>query len=497
MSPIFTNRESLSLDWWDTRALVTKLHQRSNTPGRRLRVRDAHLVGVGGSGMRALAEFMRDVGIRVTGSDSTLREDQRWQMHVKGLRVCSGHAEAHLPDETDLLVYSPAVGANNPERCAAERIGIQQLSLPQALGWLMNLREGISVCGTHGKSSTTALLGHLLETAGFAPSVIGGGESISRTASGWAGAGKSIVVESCEYRRHFLNLTPHHAILLNVEPDHFDCFPSMSDAIDAYAQFVRRIPDDGTLVINADSSGALAAVRGARCRLVTVGRSPSADWTIAGRQATGPGWTFRLQRRGELFSHFRLPSPVKHNVANAAAAIVMARCLGVARHHLRQGVQTFAGVRRRYEQIGTYKGVTLIDDYAHHPTAIAGVLRTVRQRFANRKIWCAFQPHQVSRTTELMSQFATSLRCADELLVPPVFAARETVGSKAIEISHALVCAATKTGIRSRFVSSLDEIRQTIETEARPGDVFLILGAGDIDSVSRDLAQRLAVPQAG
>jgi UDP-N-acetylmuramate--alanine ligase len=463
----------------------------------RLRIRDAHLVGIGGSGMRALAELMRDVGVRVTGSDAALRDDDRWRMHLNGLRVCAGHAARHLPDEADLLVYSPAVPADNPERQAALRIGIPQLSLPQALGWLMRSRMGISVAGTHGKTTTTALLGHLLEDAGLSPSVVCGGEVRERGASGWAGRGRALVVESCEYRRHFLELHPRHAILLNIEPDHFDCFGSLHEAIDAYAQFVATLPPRGTLVVNADCPAALQAAGSARCRVVTVGTSPAAEWHIAQAARTRSGWSFLVEHRGRHFARFRLPSPVKHNVLNALAAVALARRLGVRRHLLQAGLRTFAGVRRRFESIGSIGGVTLIDDYAHHPTAIAGVLQAVRRQYPGARLWCAFQPHQVSRTQALQEEFARSLALADVVLIAPVFAAREQAGAEAVNASRRLAARTAELGVQTRFVASLDEIRRTVETEPRPGDVFLTLGAGDIDSIPRSYARLLAQPRAG
>jgi UDP-N-acetylmuramate--alanine ligase len=476
---------------------VTGPKQTISAPPARLRIRDAHLVGIGGAGMRALAELMRDVGVRVTGSDAALRDEVRWRMHLQGLRVCAGHSARNLPDEADLLVYSPAVPAGNPERQAAARIGIPQLSLPQALGWLMRARVGISVAGTHGKTTTTALLGHLLEEAGLSPSVVCGGEVRGRGASGWAGRGQALVVESCEYRRHFLELHPRHAILLNIEPDHFDCFGSLQEAIDAYAAFVARLPERGTLVVNADSPAALQAARSAKCRVLTVGTAPAAEWRIAQFAQTPGGWSFLVEHRGRHFGRFRHPSPVKHNVFNALAAIVLARSLGVRRHRLQAGVRTFAGVRRRLESIGSIGGVRLIDDYAHHPTAITGVLQAVRRQYPAARLWCAFQPHQVSRTQALLEEFAHSLSAADQVLITPVFAAREQAGAEAVNASRRLAARTAELGVPTRFVASLDEIRRTIETEPRPGDVFLTLGAGDIDAIPRGFARLLAQARAG
>ena len=484
---------------------------------RKLRIRDAHLVGIGGSGMRALAELMRGFGCRITGSDATLSDSDRWRMHADGLRVCAGHKSSQLPDEADVLIHSPAVPSSNPERRAAASNGIPQLSLSKALGWLMKSRVGLAVAGTHGKTTTTALLGHLLDHAGVSPSVVCGGELCDRARSGWAGLGKTMVVEACEYREHFLDLTPQHAILLNIEADHFDCFASLDDAVSTFGRFTSQLPQDGLLIANRDCPQTMRAARESTARVVTVGRHPQADWRVVRRQATPTGWSFVVEHHGQHIGRFRLPSPVEHNVMNALAAIAMAHHLGISPHLLQAGTRTFAGVRRRFETIGTVDGVTLIDDYAHHPAAITAALRTVRERrsrlseigggnheSAGRhsqssifpaqpagRIWCAFQPHQVSRTKALLSEFATSLAQADEVLIPPIFAAREQPGDDSLVWAKELVRLATRRGVKARFVPSLDEITQTVETEARPGDVFLTLGAGDIDTIPRAFARRL------
>ncbi|MBX3437506.1 MAG: hypothetical protein KF861_08455, partial [Planctomycetaceae bacterium] len=228
-----------------------------------MRIRDAHLVGIGGSGMRALAELIRGFQVRVTGSDCHLTQDDFWQMHRRGLRVFRGHAASHVPDDADVLIYSPAVSADNPERQEAARRGIPQFSLSEAIGRMMKGRVGVSVAGTHGKSTTTALIGHLLDLGGKRPSVLTGAEILGLNASGRAGRSDLLVVESCEYRQHFLSLAPQHAVLLNIEPDHFDCFRTLQNAIDTFRQFAAKVPDNGTLLVNYDSATALAAVRDA------------------------------------------------------------------------------------------------------------------------------------------------------------------------------------------------------------------------------------------
>jgi UDP-N-acetylmuramate--alanine ligase len=245
-------------------------------------------------------------------------------------------------------------------------------------------------------------------------------------------------------------------------------------------------------VVNADCPAAMQAARSASCQVITIGNGPAVDWRITTTQATRSGWSFVVEHRGRHVGRFRLPSPVSHNLTNALAAIALGHHLGIPPHHLQAGIKSFAGVRRRFERLGESNGVTWIDDYAHHPTAIRGVLTTVRQRFGSSRVWCAFQPHQVSRTRALLQEFSDSLAWAHEVLIPPVFAAREQADEAASHWSRELAKQTARRGVNARFVASLDEIRQTVETEARPGDVFLTLGAGDIDSIPRDFSARLA-----
>ena len=464
-------------------------HKFSQT--RRTRIRSAHLVGVGGSGMQALAQLMHESRCRVTGSDQGMPQHLFWRMHQQGLRVNQGHNAANLPEETDVLIYSPAIPSDNPERVEATRCHVPQLSLSQAIGRLMARRIGVSVAGTHGKTSTTALLGHLLETAGLSPSVLAGAEICGQRPSGWAGRSKLFVAESCEYRGHFLDLTPQHAILLNVEPDHFDCFPTLEASIKTFGRFAAKLPDDGTLIVNADCQAAMQAAHHSQADVVTYGARLSSDWWLSDMRQTSQGWRFRVFHKSLFFGEFDLPLPGRHQVLNALAAIAMSRTLGARRRDIAEGLRSFPGVVRRFEEIGSWRGVTLIDDYAHHPTAIRSTLKTARERYGKRRVWCAFQPHQISRTQALLSDFARSLCVADRVLIAPIYAARENVSEDCVRLSNEMVDRVARTGTSAHFVESLDEITATIETEARPGDVFVTLGAGDIDRIAYEFTLRL------
>ncbi|MBL8852080.1 MAG: UDP-N-acetylmuramate--L-alanine ligase [Planctomycetaceae bacterium] len=460
-----------------------------NPESRILNPRAAHLIGVCGSGMRSLAELLVDRGWRVSGSDAAAEGHNAAMLCARGVELHAGHAAGFVAD-ADEVVFSPAVPATNPERVAARERGIPEHSYPQALGRLMSGRTGVAIAGTHGKSTTTAMLGWILESAGQSPSVICGGELLNRNAGGWSGSGAAVVVEACEYQGSFFNLAPRHAALLDIEPDHFDCYADLDSAIAAYRAFVAQLPAEGLLVCRADRPAVGTAVAGAAARVETFGVETSADWT-AHRVRLRPGQTsFRIERHGQAWADCVLHVPGEHNVLNAVAAVALAAELGVGPDAVRQALADFRGVRRRCERLGSWRGVELVDDYAHHPTAVAATLAAVRAEFPGRPIRCVFQPHQVSRTRTLMAELADSFREADHILLLPVYSAREAAGDH-VTASQELLHKLKGAGRRAMFVPSLDRLVAVLETDARPGEVVLLIGAGDIDRVRDELSRRI------
>lgn len=463
------------------------------------RIRTAHLVGICGTGMKSLATLLAGRGVRVTGSDAEVGGPMLRRMQQRGLRVHPGHDGRNLPADADLLVYSHAVGTENPERVLAADLGIPQLSYSAMLGRLMQGREGVAVAGTHGKSTTTALVTRILADAGRSPSAVFGAEycepertgAQTGSQSGAFGGGDLFVAEACEYRRSFLDLRPRYAAILGVEPDHFDCYESEEELRSAFEDFAELVSSDGALVINADCPGAMSVVRRANTDVVTISLNPGGDWWATDFRPQIRGQRFRVFRRGEFFGEMSLPTPGRHNAMNALAAIALVDRLGVSAAEIRESLREFPGVRRRYERVGSWRGVTLIDDYAHHPTAVRATLQSAREEFGNRRIWCAFQPHQTSRTRNLMGEFAGSFGDADEVLLAPVFTAREAAGTEAIECSRELARRAAANGARVRSLDSLDRVVATIDDEARPGDVLLTMGAGDVNRVHHEFTRRL------
>jgi len=455
------------------------------------RFSSAYLVGICGSGMKALAELLVGLGWKITGSDTCEPNPTLRAMQERGLRVHSGHDDLYLPSDFDVLVYSPAVGPDNPERRAAVQRGICQMSYSQMLGHLMRDRIGVSIAGTHGKSTTTAMAATILSDSNLSASAVVGAELCGRNKSGWAGTGEHLVVESCEYQRSFLDIRPRLAAILSIEPDHFDCYTTFDEMRAAFARYAEQVEDGGVLLIPSRCSLSAEAARGTQAELVTFSDQPGADWWATDPRATATGTRFRVFFRGDYFSEINLAVPGRHNVLNALAAIAVSHHAGASADEVRTSLQGFVGIRRRFERLGSWRGVTLIDDYAHHPTAIRATLETAREIFGRRRIWCAFQPHQVSRTQTLLNEFSQSFELADEILVLPVYAARENLRDEPTMVSQELASRAGIEGRSARFCGSLDRVVTTLEDEARPGDVLITMGAGDIDQVQHEFARRL------
>jgi len=454
--------------------------------------RKAHLIGVCGSGMRALTELLLGLEWTVSGSDLQKPSPAVQLFTRRGLTFHETHDAQHVPADADCVVYSPAVPASNPERQAAERHGIPQFSYNEMLGRLMAERAGVCIAGTHGKSTTTAMTGCILSDAGRQPSVVIGAELCATGQSAWSGTGENFVVESCEFQRNFLAFHPKYAAILSVETDHVDCFESLHDLQQAFAEFAGQVSADGTLLVRGDCEATRQVTEQAAANVVTFGWSSDLDWWAGDLRRTADGMRFRVYHHSQYFSEISVPIPGRHNVLNALAATALCHEIGVRPRETRESLQDFGGIRRRFEFVGQWRGVTIIDDYAHHPTAVMATLQTAREMFGSRRIWCAFQPHQVSRTVALMSDFATSFTAADNVLIAPAFAAREVVDTEPGTVSAELAERICSQGQSAKFCESLDHLIATLEDRLKPGDVLITMGAGNIDCVHHAFTRRIS-----
>lgn len=435
-------------------------------------------MGIGGAGVSALARVLHDWGWPVTGSDASVAMPA-W-MAAAGIEVRRGHAAENVPPDAELVIASDAVDAENPERLEAARRGLPVYSYFDALGLLSATRTTLAVAGTHGKSTTAAMLAAILTEARHDPLVIGGGVPADGESGGRGGRGQTMIVEACEYRANFLKLRPAAAAILNLEPDHFDYYRSDVELDAAFAAFVRNLPSDGLAVVGAECGRASRLAAVARCRVETFGLSGPADWSARGVEADAGYYQCEIQHFGRPWGTIRLRVPGKHNLRNALAAAALAEFAGARKEAILNGLNHFPGIRRRLERRGDWQGTVLVDDYAHHPTEVRAALGAVRQMYPGARLWCVFQPHQVSRTTALLDELAASLENTDVALVADIFRAREPIGRTGEVTAADLAQRARNRGVCVPAVHGVPEIVRHLGQALRPGDVLVTLGAGDI-----------------
>lgn len=474
----------------------------------------AHLVGIAGSGMKGLAELLVARGWRVSGSDPALESQTTFLEHLRaaGVTLCGRHAAENVPADTNVLVYSAAVPAQNPERVAAKKRRVPELSYSQMVGRLMQASRGVCVAGTHGKSTTTALAGWIMEALGERPDVIVGAEFCHTGRNGWAGKGEWLVAESCEFQRSFLDFSPQTAAILSIEPDHFDCYRSLDELVSAFREFAKKIDTSGSLVIPFDDPVIERATVEVDASLVTFGLVPDDALKQSGTSLPD-FWAMLLPDepgapvRGERFRwgcgrepHGTLTIPLFgiHNVRNVLAAIALvASALEDAGHGpldtnaLAEAVRTFPGLRRRFEVVCETPRIVLVDDYAHHPTELRAAMSAGRRAWPGRPLVVAFQGHQISRTQALLDDFAAALAEADRVVVTPIFAAREAGGEACVAWGEKLADRVRELGTNACFVPSLDHVPPTLDDPGLVPELWMTLGAGDIHRTHHALARRI------
>lgn len=460
------------------------------------RVHSAHLIGIAGAAMTPLATILLQQGSRVTGSD-LVDAAQLQVLRDLGARIWIGHDPSQL-ESSEVVIASAAVPDDNPEVRVARARGIPVMKHATALGALMRVRRGIAIAGTHGKSTTTALVAHLLETAGLSPTFHVGAELINYGLFGRLGGGQFLVAEADEFDRRFLEYDPEIAVVTYIEPDHLDYFGSFEAVIGAYQQFVGRVRAGGMVILNADDPIAISLPVDGRRRL-TYGAAEGADWQVVGWEPRGlDGSRLALRDPGGRTHRFDLDVLGRHNAFNAAAAVAVAAEVGLHLEAIAAGLASFKGVRRRLEVIGTAAGVTVIDDYAHHPTEVRAGLNAVRAHWKQgvstddvgregggwHDVWLVYQPHTLHRTASLLAEFAGCFEAADHVIVTPAYMPAGRILATEGATGAQLVAAMEHPDARSL---TPDEATATVAAEAQPGDVVVVMGAGDIWTIERPL----------
>lgn len=456
-------------------------------------VAPVHFVGIGGIGMSGIAEVMLNLGYAVSGSD--IKDSANTQrLRAKGATIHIGHNETNVSG-AGALVVSSAVKRDNPELVAARARRIPVVRRAEMLAELMRLKHAVAVAGTHGKTTTTSLVATLMDAAGFDPTVINGGIISAYDSNAKMGAGDWMVVEADESDGSFLKLRGAVGIITNIDPEHMEHYGSFDALRSAFEQFVENLPFYGFAVLCIDHPEVQAlAARIEDRRVITYGVSPQADVRITSLEMDSQGARFDLvfqarEREAETWSGLHLPMMGEHNVLNAAAAIAVVQALGGRESEVRAGMAGFSGVKRRFTVTGNVRGVTVVDDYGHHPVEIAAVLKAARQRAGSGRVHAIVQPHRYSRLNDLFEDFCTCFNDADSVLVAPVFAA----GEDPIEGADgdSLVAGLIRHGHRDAGPTTRESLPEDLGNRIESGDLVVCLGAGDITAWAAELPARL------
>lgn len=447
------------------------------SPGRK-----GHLIGVGGVSMSSLAEVLQGMGITITGSDMNDNQNVKG-VRSHGIQVFIGHRAENIGEDVEFVVRTAAVHDDNPEIMAARERGIPVFERTQAWGAISrDYNNALCISGTHGKTTTTSMCTHILMAADKDPTVMIGGTLPLLNAGHRVGHGNTIVMEACEYYNSFLSFHPTVAVVLNIEEDHLDFFKDIEDIKSSFRQFASRVPEDGCIVANADDKDTMEAVKGIDRKVITFGMTPDADVYARNIRYIDTNSEFDIMYKGKLFTDVTLHVPGIHNVRNALASTAACICLGARPLAVKYGLAGFNGAGRRFEFKGKFNGAEVYDDYAHHPGELKALLDTVESLNYQRVI-LAFQPHTYSRTAALFDDFVEQLKRPDVLMLAEIFAAREknTIGISSADLADKVE--------NSFYYPTFDELEAALRISARPGDIILTVGAGDIYKVGESLVK--------
>jgi len=451
------------------------------------RIRKIHLIGIGGSGMSGIAEILLNLGFTITGSD--LRSTEITERLVSlGARVFIGHSPVNVKN-CDVVVFSSAVKQDNPEIIAARGRNIPVIGRPEMLSELMRMKYGICIAGTHGKTTTTSMTGTVLTKGNIDPTIIVGGRVADFGGGAKIGKSHYLVLEADEYDRTFLRLTPVIAVVTNIDLEHLDCYRDMDDIQDAFLQFVNKVPFFGSVILCIDDSGVQRIMPGVERNIITYGISRQADVRAENIRFEEMVTEFDVVSFGTCLGKITLHLPGLYNVRNALAAITVGREMGMKLEDVAEALEEYRSVSRRFEVKGESCGVTVVDDYAHHPTEIIATLKGARSGF-NKRIIAVFQPHLYSRTRDFYEDFGRAFINTDILIVTDIYPAREAP----IEgVSGRLVAeAAQMAGHRNvQYIEKRDKLVDVLGEILKENDMVITFGAGDIHKVASDLWELL------
>ena len=446
-------------------------------------VRRIHFIGIGGSGMSPLAEILHAKGYALSGSDNN-ESDNLARLRGLGIPIVMGQAAENI-EGADLVVYTAAIPADNPELKAAVDSGLPLLERAILLGWISRqFSNTVAVAGTHGKTTTSSMLSQVLLEAGTDPSIFIGGRLPAIGANGHAGTNDTMVCEACEFKDHYLEMTPAISIILNVDADHLDYFGDLAGVIRSFATFAGQTT--GTVIYNADDQNSVAAVADVPAdKRISFGTGDGCDWQAKNiRTVRGSYGMYDLYHKGAYVCEIELGVPGAHNVLNSLSVAAAATLCGMTPAQIADGIKAFHGAGRRFEFLGTYAGVTVADDYAHHPTEIAATLEAAG-KLEHKQVWAIFQPFTFSRTARHLEEFAAALSAADHAIVSDIMGSREVNewGVHSTQMTDQMA-----NGV---YLATFPEIADYVAARVQPGDLVLTMGGGDVYKCARMVIAKL------
>ncbi|GKX30550.1 UDP-N-acetylmuramate--L-alanine ligase [Vallitalea longa] len=446
---------------------------------------NVHFIGIGGISMSGLAEILHQKGFTVTGSDQKGTQITK-KLESLDINVFIGHRACNISDDTGLVIYTAAVKEDNIEYITAKVKNIPMLGRAELLGQIMkNYKYPIGVSGTHGKTTTTSMISHILLVGEKDPTISIGGILNAIHGNIRVGHSDYFVAESCEYCDSFLHFNPFVSIILNIEEDHLDYFKDINQIRRSFKAFANKLPNDGYLVINTEIDNYEEIISGLDCNIITYGNDERANFYADNITYNELGYpTYDLIYNGKKIEEISLQVNGIHNVYNSLAAIAATYCLDMDIQNAKKGIMNFTGTNRRFEYKGNIRGVNVIDDYAHHPTAISATL-SAATKYPHDKLWVVFQPHTYSRTKAFLKSFADSLSSADNIILTDIYAAREK--NTGDIHSKDLLSELTKLGKQAFYFSSFDEIENFLLQNCHPNDLLITMGAGDVKIIGEEL----------
>jgi UDP-N-acetylmuramate--alanine ligase len=458
----------------------------SSTSSKQFAGKRVHFIGIGGSGMSGLASMLLDDGAIVTGSEpkpgSTV-----FELTKRGAKISRDQLGELLHRNVDLVVRTAAVPDTNAEYLVAQRYGIPTIKYAQMLGEVMRERFGVAVAGTHGKSTTSAMISYALLKCGAHPSFVIGGTVPQLGGGSHSGKSNLFVAEACEYDRSFHNLHPRVAVITNIEEDHLDCYRNIYEIIEAFRRFAQIVPQDGVIISSAIDRNTAAALNGIDRRVESCALEQDAVWSTRNMSVGNGCYVGDVYHNDSQVCSIQLAVAGKHNLINATMAIAACNACGVPPQKAAEALSSFTGVDRRMTEVGRCNGAIVVDDYGHHPTEIRATLKALREKYQPQRLICIFQPHQHSRTRFLLEDFATSFAAADETIVPDIYFVRDSETEKQSVSAQDLVKKICSNGQRALHLAEFAQIVQHVRDTAREGDVIVTMGAGNVWEIGRQL----------